>query len=199
MKPWHEHRLSPETLVSVRRGIEQAGRGELVAMPSFATSAQRIANTTGKLAYLRHMLSKLLWNQRGSLLVVGVGEQQILSILLAGTATENLTLKLYVNNITPSITDVAGTYTEMSTQGYAALTLTRGGTWSVAGTNPAVATYAQQTFNFNGTGGTTQVYGYFVVGATSTTLYWAERFSDGPYPISFNGDQIKITPKLNLT
>jgi hypothetical protein len=42
------------------------------------------------------------------------------------------------------------------------------------------------------------VYGYFVVQTTSGILLWAERFSDGPYPIANNGDQIKVTPRFEL-
>jgi hypothetical protein len=25
---------------------------------------------------------------------------------------------------------------------------------------------------------------------------WAERFSDGPYPMTTNGDNVKVTPKI---
>ena len=27
---------------------------------------------------------------------------------------------------------------------------------------------------------------------------WGERFTDGPYPITNNGDVIKVTPKLQV-
>jgi len=130
-----------------------------------------------------------------ALLVPNRGEQSVLELLTNKRAVENLTLKLYVNNVTPAEGDTASTYTEMSTQGYAAINLVAG-SWTVTAGAPSDATYTQQTWTFDGTGGLTQVYGYFLVGTTSTLLYWAEKFSDGPYPISNNGDKILLTPKI---
>jgi septal ring factor EnvC (AmiA/AmiB activator) len=42
------------------------------------------------------------------------------------------------------------------------------------------------------------VYGYYVNRTTGNTIGWAERFSDGPYQITNNGDQIKVTPNFTL-
>lgn len=131
-----------------------------------------------------------------TLLVPNNGEARMLKALVNHTAPENLVLKLYTNNITPAETDTAGTYTEASGFGYAAITLT-GASWTITEGAPSDASFAQQTFTFTGNLG--NVYGYFVVQATSGILLWAERFSDGPYPISNNGDQIKVTPKIELS
>jgi len=130
-----------------------------------------------------------------ALLVPNRGEQSVLELVTNKRAVENLTLKLYVNNVTPAEGDTAASYTEMSTQGYVAKALT-GASWTVTGGAPSDATAALQTWTFDGTGGLTQVYGYFLVGTTSALLYWAERFSDGPYPIANNGDKINLTPKI---
>jgi hypothetical protein len=49
--------------------------------------------------------------------VPDVGENKILEHLVNKTAPENLVLRLYSNNITPSDTDTAGTYTEAAFTG----------------------------------------------------------------------------------
>lgn len=131
----------------------------------------------------------------GTLVVPNVGEGRMLHNFLNKTAAEDQTVKLYVNNITPSETDTDSTYTEMSTQGYADKDLT-GASWSVTEGAPSFGSYAQQVWTFDGTGGTTNVYGYYVVQQSSGILLWAERFSDGPYTVTNNGDQIKITPRF---
>jgi hypothetical protein len=129
-----------------------------------------------------------------ALVVVDNGESVALQLLVNKITTpENLKLKLYTNNITPGETDVAGTYTEASGNGYALITLT-GASWSVSGTAPTSIGYAQQTFTFTGALG--NVYGYFLVRASTGDLILAERFSDGPYNIQNNGDTIKITPTI---
>lgn len=130
-----------------------------------------------------------------ALLVPNVGEELALKNFLNHTAPQSQLMKLYTNNITPGETDTHSTYTEMSTQGYASKALT-GSSWVITPGAPTSAAYAEQTWTFDGTGGSTSVYGYYVVQTTSGVLMWAERFSDGPYTIANNGDQIKITPTI---
>ena len=82
----------------------------------------------------------------------------------------------------------------MSTQGYASKALT-GTSWVVTPGAPTSAAYAQQTWTFDGTGGSTVVYGYYVVQASSGVLMFAERFGTPPTIVN-NGDQIKVTPTI---
>lgn len=131
------------------------------------------------------------------LLVPTVGENRLCEIMLGKSAQENFTLKLNVNNITPADGDTAGTYTEMSTHGYAAKTLVMAN-WTVAqsgGVGEGV--YAEQTWTFSAAAAVT-VYGYFVIGATSGILLYAEKFATGKV-IQNSGDIIKITPKITLS
>lgn len=129
-----------------------------------------------------------------ALLVPRTGEVMALSYLLGKTAsTEPLDLKLYTNNVTPGETDTAGTYTEASGNGYAAIALTGAG-WTITSADPTSAAYAQQIFTFTGPLG--NVYGYFLIRHTSVDLVYAEKFSNGPYNIQNNGDLIKITPTI---
>jgi hypothetical protein len=129
-----------------------------------------------------------------SLQTATVGASAMLDALLKTAATpEALVLKLFSNNHTPAAADTAGSYTEVTGGGYAAITLTRAG-WGAA--SAGVSTYGTaQTFSFTGT---VTVYGYYIVGATSGTLYWAELM----YPsgqVFNNTDTETITPKYSLS
>lgn len=122
------------------------------------------------------------------------GENIVLEALVNKTAPQNLVLRLYTSNTTPAESDTAGTYTEASGNGYSAITLT-GSSWNAA--SGGSISYAQQTFTFSGALG--NVYGYYLTQASSGTLVYAERFTDGPYNIANNGDQIKITPTITAS
>ena len=131
-----------------------------------------------------------------ALLVPNVGEERCLRAILNHTSPQDLILKLYVSNTTPAESDVAATYSEASGFGYVSKPVA-GPSWTVTPGDPTVGTYAQQSWTFTGALGS--VYGYFFVQATSGILMWAERFTDGPYAISNNGDQILLTPRLELS
>lgn len=129
-----------------------------------------------------------------TLLVPNNGEGDALEYFVNKSAPQNLVLRLNTNNITPAETDVAGSYTEAAGNGYGAITLT-GASWNAPSEGaPTEITYAQQTFTFTGALG--NVYGYYMTRASSGRIALAERFTDGPYNIQNNGDQIKITPKI---
>ena len=129
-----------------------------------------------------------------SLLVPRTGEVIALKYLVGyTTTTEPLVLHLFTNNKTPAETDTASSYTEATGFGYGSISLT-GASWVVTAADPSTCTYAQQTFTFTGALGS--VYGYYLTRASSLDLVYAERFSDGPYVIANNGDQIKITPSI---
>ena len=129
-----------------------------------------------------------------TLKVVDGGESIALQLLVNKITTpENAILRLYSNNLTPAETDTAASYTEASGGGYGAKTLA-GASWTVSGTAPTSIGYAEQTFTFTASIG--NVYGYYMTRSTSADLIWAELFTDGPYNIVNNGDQIKITPQI---
>ena len=128
-----------------------------------------------------------------ALLVPNGGEDIALAYLVNNDVPENLVLRLYQNNITPGETDTAGTYTEATFTGYSSITLT-GASWSVTG---STASYAQQTFTSTADQASQSIYGYYMTRVTSLDLVYAERFTDGPYTIVNNGDNIKITPSIS--
>ena len=130
-----------------------------------------------------------------TLRIPDASEASLLGMALGKTAMELFSLRLYTNNITPGEADVTATYTQATGNGYAAVSLTAAN-WVLTNGAPCSAAYPQVTFSFTGAAG--NIYGYFVVGATSGLLLWAERFGDGPYNITQSGDSIKVTPVITL-
>lgn len=130
-----------------------------------------------------------------AIVVPNNGEGLALKNFINNEAPQDQTLKLFANNISPSETDTAGTYTEAAGGGYAAKSLT-GANWNLTEGAPSDVTYnAEQVWTFTGPLTTNPtVYGYFVVQATSGTLMWAE--SQTSFTPTNNGDQIKVTPTL---
>lgn len=133
-----------------------------------------------------------------ALIVPAASENNLLSFLLGAIVPGNQLYKLYTNNVVSTDdTLVAAGFTEMSTLGYAAKSITKT-SWVVA-QNALVGTgtYAQQTWTF--TAGTpVTVYGYFVIDATSGLLLWFEPFAASKV-IQNAGDQILITPTFTLS
>jgi hypothetical protein len=129
-----------------------------------------------------------------TIMVPNSGEVIALSYLVNKATPENLVYRFFTNNITPSETDTAATYTEAAGGGYAAMNLA-GANWAVSGGAPSTATYAQQTTTFTGplTGNTT-IYGYFATRATSGDLVLAETFTS--FTPAASGDNIKLTPTI---
>lgn len=121
------------------------------------------------------------------------GENLVLEMLVNKTAPQNLSLRLFKNNITPSDTDTAVTYTEATFPGYAAITLT-GASWNAASSG-SIAYSAQQTFTCSGTA-TDDIYGYYVTQVTSGTLLYSERDASAPFAVRNSGDALKITPTI---
>ena len=137
-----------------------------------------------------------------ALLVPNVGEVVLLTDLLHGGNTrENWTLRLYKTDVTPAEGDVAGSYTVADFTGYVGKTLTRtvnpGTTWETPTTSSGTtfSTYAQQSWTHGG-GAAQTVYGYYLVGATSTTLILAEKFATARTLAS--SDVLNLTPRLEL-
>jgi hypothetical protein len=111
----------------------------------------------------------------------------------------NLTLKLFCNNLTPVDTNVAGDFTEASGGGYSPITLLAAN-WTdseVGGISQAA--YAQQTFGFTGALTTNPtIYGAYIVDADGVAIF-AERAPGGVFTPANNGDTYKVTPVWQLS
>jgi len=120
----------------------------------------------------------------------------MLDCMLGDTTPEATTLKLYTNNYDPVNGSTAASFTECAISGYAAKSLTRAGWSASVNGNPSYKQFATaQTFNFTGTG---SIVGYFIVGATSGNIYWAERIYATTGQTFNSGDSLTITPKITL-
>lgn len=135
-----------------------------------------------------------------ALLVPDVGEVALLTDLLDNG--ENWTLKLYKTDVTPAESDTAASYTVADFTDYANKTLTRNvgaGNWGTPATNAGTtsSTYNSGTPQSWTNGGSSQtIYGYYVVGATSTTLLFAEKFATARTLAS--SDSLELTPRIEL-
>jgi hypothetical protein len=114
--------------------------------------------------------------------------------------TTNSVLRLYSNDVTPSETSSSASFTEVTGGGYAAKTLTAAN-WTITAGDPSFGIYAQQEFTFTGvTGGSGEIYGYYVTDASDGSLKWAERFPGSITPYEPVADSnIKIVPRFEAS
>ena len=135
-----------------------------------------------------------------NIVIPDCGKNKLLELMLGLDLAENLQLKLFTNDATLAAATVASDLTEMDTHGYAAKTLAMAswGAPSVAA-GMAGSSYAQQVFTAtdDDDGTTTNVYGYYVVMATTGTLMWACEFG-APKPMTYENETISITPQLQF-
>lgn len=123
------------------------------------------------------------------------GEILLLQYIVGMTLADNPVLHLYSNDLTPSDTTKKTDLVEVSSDGYAAITLlsNQWTTTQVGGVTTAV--YSEETYTFT-TDST--AYGYYVTNETDELL-WLERFTSAPFLIPNGGGTISITSKLTLT
>lgn len=127
------------------------------------------------------------------------GELELLSKMISDhlSTDEKYILKLYKIDHTPLNADSTSNYTEANFTDYANVTLSRGGAWNAAsasGSKAEIELATQQSWT-SGTAGNT-IFGYYVVGGTSTKLLWAEKF--GTPRVLANQDVLNLTPKFTL-
>lgn len=130
-----------------------------------------------------------------ALTVPNSAELIIIQYVLNVSTPEGLVLHLYSNNILPQETDTISNYIEVTGGGYASVSLVAGN-WNIVAGTPTTAEHSEVVFTFTGAVG--NVYGYFVTRTTGGELFWSERFTNGPFNIQTNGDEIRVTPRLTL-
>lgn len=135
-----------------------------------------------------------------ALVVPNVGELELLNRLLQGgnyVDNSDYVLRLYQNNYTPTTASTLGDFTEADFTNYLSVTLsqTLWGSASTNGNDKAESSYSQQSWTCGSTGNT--VYGYYVEGAASGTLLWAEKF--GSAKVLSNGDVLNLVPVITLS
>lgn len=124
--------------------------------------------------------------------VPDVGEKIALEALVNKVAPQDQVLRLFKNNITPSDTDVAGTYTEAIFPGYAGIALT-GASWGAYAAG--AVTNSLRTFTCTGVS-VDDIYGYYLTQSVSGILIWSERDASAPRQVRVNGDTVTVTPTI---
>ena len=104
-----------------------------------------------------------------ALVVPNISETQMLRYILNIDVPVDLDIRLYTNDITPSESDTAITYTEASGFGYALIQLVPG-SWSITPGNPSVSEHSQVEWTFTGALG--NVYGYYVTRRSDNDRDW---------------------------
>ena len=125
---------------------------------------------------------------------VQLGDNLILDRIVADFEAL-VSLRLFQNNWTPTVTDTVANYTEATFSGYAAVDISA--LWGAAYTNGAgqgEIDCPEQTFAFGGGAISNYVYGAYVLSAGGILVY-AERFA-APVYMSASPDQIIYTPKV---
>lgn len=114
------------------------------------------------------------------------------------STNEDFILKLYKNNYTPIAATTSADFTQADFTNYVVKTLARA-TWRAAVTvsNKAESSYgtAPLSWTCGATGNT--IYGYYVIGATSNVVCWAEKF--GTSRVLAEDDVLNLTPKFTLS
>lgn len=125
-----------------------------------------------------------------------VGEQELLRKLLNATSPDDMAIRLFVNDHTPTKDDTIDTYTELPStdSSYNPISLI-GDDWTVESNSGVTeAVHPQVTFTLEDAH---TVYGYYVTDSSGDNLLLAERFEDGPYDIQ-PVDEIRINPKVEF-
>ena len=123
------------------------------------------------------------------------GEILLLQYIVGMTLADNPVLHLYSNNLTPSDSTTIAQLTEVSSSGYAAITLLSAQWTTTQAGGVTTAVYSEQTFAFTTVA---ESYGYYVTDESNNPL-WLERFVGAPFQIPDGGGTISITAKLTLS
>lgn len=125
--------------------------------------------------------------------------QSILTTMIALTPWSAMCVRLFKNNVIPSINSVLATFTEADFTGYAKSADLVWGTVGVDPNGGGQVFAGSVVFTQTGTATVNTVYGYYITddASTPTILYWAELF---PAPVNFSaiGDQVVIVPVLDM-
>lgn len=137
------------------------------------------------------------------IVVADVAEVIWLTRALYGNAgSEDLSYRLFKNNVTPSESDTASTFTVADFTGYSNQTLTSsqsGSTWAVPTTSGGVTSsvYGSSPITWTATSDQS-VYGIYAIFGSSGTLALAEGFGGAKSLTGASSDQIVVTPKIQL-
>jgi len=119
---------------------------------------------------------------------------QIAQLCIGGApATQDLSVGLYVNNVSPTSETVIGDLTECTAPGYSEQALTFG-SWT-GSTTSGVADYSYPavTFTMTGSGGGQTIYGHFIKDTVSGHLLRSQLWGTS-FAIPSGGGVVTVTP-----
>lgn len=110
-------------------------------------------------------------------------------------------IRLYQNDHTPGNSDELSDYVECDFPGYAEITLNGWGQPYTNPSNQAQTDETIQTWTSTGTpsGGSQNIYGYYVFDDTGSNLLYAERNPSGPATITAAGQTYSVTPSFSFS
>jgi hypothetical protein len=114
------------------------------------------------------------------------------------TYLNTLTLKLFINNITPADADVVAAYTQCADGGYAGVTNVGFTAATLNGSNQGQVIAPAITWTFTFSVGGFTVYGYYMTDPADSTLVLAER-APSPFTVTAAGQTYTVTPKKIMT
>lgn len=110
-------------------------------------------------------------------------------------AVDGLVFKLYTNNVTPDLSTVVGSFTEMSGgTGYAAVTIDDDA-FGAGVVTAHLGIKSGDDIVFAVSSGSTSIYGYYVTNVAGSILLACGRFSDAPKTLD-SSNPIAVTPKV---
>jgi hypothetical protein len=121
-----------------------------------------------------------------SITITNIAKQKFLENFFS---VENLTLKLFSNDVTPSSTDDSDSFEEFSGGNYSSVEL-NSSEWNITSSD---VFYPQINWSFENVSG--NIYGYYIVDENDSVIF-AERFPNAPYAVSNSGDEIAVS--LNI-
>lgn len=137
-----------------------------------------------------------------SIMIPDEGKIVLLESILFGPSSDEMSLRLFKNNITPAEGDVLATYTIANFTGYASVTLAATdtiSTWAAAAIASHIAFSTYQTDAVFTIGASTQtVYGIYFVGVFSNKVIFSQAFPS-PKVLDFaTADTLTITPVIEF-
>lgn len=124
-------------------------------------------------------------------MIPDLARDHLARVAVGQAVAEPLVLGLFVNNVVPTRYDDGTGYVEPMGGGYAAVLLEDG--WTVL---RGTVTHPPVMWTFSEAVGL--VHGWTLRTAYSGILIAAERFADGPYPITSSGSDITVAARLRF-
>lgn len=124
-------------------------------------------------------------------MIPDLARDHLARVAVGQAVAEPLVLGLFANNVVPTRYDDVSNYVEPVGGGYAPVVL--GEDWSVL---RGMATHPPVMWTFSEAVGL--VHGWLLRTAYSGILIAAERFVDGPYPITSSGSDITVAARLRF-